>query len=883
MSDLAELGVRVMRFGVQETTKELSELEQQAKKTETATEKLEEQTGEVAPTMEDAAQSAGLFGSALEGITGSLDAQTIALGVGAAAFAAFVAVAERGLRASAEYEIAGAALAQSLEHVGNRTGFTIGQLQDFAGEIERATGIAEDRTLKMMATLNRVGSMTGEEFKKATQLALDMAAALGGDPVNAAETLARALNQPAQGITLLRRQFPELNALTLDHARALAESGQKAKAVALIMDELQAKIGGASGAQQGTLTGAWLASTDATDDFSRTLVDSTGVTDLAKGALELYTNVLDGATIVVKELTETFGPMFSAIGGLIGEIVELTGVTRALTLAWDALKFAASGAWMVIKEGVKAITDLATAMTFGEGSGEAWRRMALRAAVAAGVLTGNLAMAARAQRELNEAQNAANGEAERIEKVKNVIRGWGDALSTVWERYRNIGNVVQETNAKTRQEVEVLRMGSEARRIWQAGERAFEQERKKLIDATGQWGEAEKAAANNARKHAEDLARLTIEVSKNEQAQRRRGQAGDRFEQAQARAMLSVREYMDALKLEADAVNESSQEHEIKAAIMRAENMLIDAQGRKLGELTDAMREEIKASIERKNVGRAQGEVAAYVRSLEQEISLIRVDTSEREELAAVMRAQNLLYDEQGNKIAELDPKIEEHIRQLVREGKEIRANEQAIQDAASAFSSFVDDVISDSDNAIEALIRLLAKLIEIQLQMELMGNSGGGGLFGGIFESIFGSGGAAGGGAGEFFDAGTAVGGFAMKGEILHAARGRRLQRPQMHNTRAGDLMTGEQDEEAVFPLSRDAQGNLGLRGGGSGKTVVQIFDQRKGGEKAKTEESNDANGDRMIRVYIRDEVNRAMSDGSMDRSFSKNFGLSRSPTRRS
>jgi hypothetical protein len=60
-------------------------------------------------------------------------------------------------------------------------------------------------------------------------------------------------------------------------------------------------------------------------------------------------------------------------------------------------------------------------------------------------------------------------------------------------------------------------------------------------------------------------------------------------------------------------------------------------------------------------------------------------------------------------------------------------------------------------------------------------------------------------------------------------------------------------------------------------GGTTVQVIDQRSGGEPVSVEQSEGPNGERMLRVLIRDEQRRALADGGMDGVMEAAFGVRR------
>ena len=74
-----------------------------------------------------------------------------------------------------------------------------------------------------------------------------------------------------------------------------------------------------------------------------------------------------------------------------------------------------------------------------------------------------------------------------------------------------------------------------------------------------------------------------------------------------------------------------------------------------------------------------------------------------------------------------------------------------------------------------------------------------------------------------------------------------------------------GEAGAEAIMPLKRDAQGNLGVRSGQSGGGEVSITVNNFSTAKATTKETKDSRGNRRIEVTVGDmvagEINRVGS----------------------
>lgn len=97
----------------------------------------------------------------------------------------------------------------------------------------------------------------------------------------------------------------------------------------------------------------------------------------------------------------------------------------------------------------------------------------------------------------------------------------------------------------------------------------------------------------------------------------------------------------------------------------------------------------------------------------------------------------------------------------------------------------------------------------------------------------------------------------------------------PTMFKFAKGTGLMGEAGPEAIMPLKRDSQGNLGVRGGGGGKVEVVVNNYST--EKAQTRESTDSRGNRRVEVVIGDmaagEISR--SGSSSNRAIQGTFGI--------
>jgi lambda family phage tail tape measure protein len=235
----------------------------------------------------------------------------------------------------------------------------------------------------------------------------------------------------------------------------------------------------------------------------------------------------------------------------------------------------------------------------------------------------------------------------------------------------------------------------------------------------------------------------------------------------------------------------------------------------------------------------------------------------------------------------------------LVDLNKDLAARQQGYADAfGRAFDSMTDAIVnfaktgklSFSDmisSFIEDLIRLEIK----QMQMQFISSQGGLSGIGKLFMGALGVGGGIGadnitagmsqsqmlatqtlgmakGGAWDYGVQAFAKGG-AFTNQIVDS--------PTLFKFAKGTGMMGEAGPEAIMPLTRDGQGNLGVRSNGQSGGNVDVVVNNYGSDKAETRETVDSRGNRKIEVVI-GEMNAAelaRSGSSQQRALGGTFGL--------
>jgi lambda family phage tail tape measure protein len=121
----------------------------------------------------------------------------------------------------------------------------------------------------------------------------------------------------------------------------------------------------------------------------------------------------------------------------------------------------------------------------------------------------------------------------------------------------------------------------------------------------------------------------------------------------------------------------------------------------------------------------------------------------------------------------------------------------------------------------------------------------------------------------GNIFDA-AGVTPFAHGGSFTNQI----VSQPTLFKFARGTGLMGEAGPEAVVPLRRMANGDLGVRSGGGGANVTVNIINNSGAE-ATREEREDGNGNKQIDIVIGEMVNRHLASGKADRVLGGRYGV--------
>lgn len=161
----------------------------------------------------------------------------------------------RVISAAAEAEVVDAKLNAVIKSTGGVAGVTKEAIDNYAKEMVRLAGVEDDvykTAASVMLTFTKIGDNV---FPDAMKAALDMTTVMGGDLQSAVVQLGKALNDPIEGVTALRRVGVSFNDAQMDVIKSLVASNDLLGAQKMILKELQTEFGGAAEAAGSTFTG----------------------------------------------------------------------------------------------------------------------------------------------------------------------------------------------------------------------------------------------------------------------------------------------------------------------------------------------------------------------------------------------------------------------------------------------------------------------------------------------------------------------------------------------------------------------------------------------------------------------------------------------------
>lgn len=180
-----------------------------------------------------------------------------------------------------------------LKATGYASGLTGKEIAEMAEDMEHSTLTSAESVKSAAAIMATFRSVSGDTFKQAIHLAQDMSAVFGQDITSSATQLGKALEDPIEGLTALKRVGVSFSDSQKDVIKTLVETGQKAEAQKLILAALQEQVGGAGQAETQGLTGATHRLAVAWGDMLKAIGQTETVGGTAQSVLNTLTSTFE--------------------------------------------------------------------------------------------------------------------------------------------------------------------------------------------------------------------------------------------------------------------------------------------------------------------------------------------------------------------------------------------------------------------------------------------------------------------------------------------------------------------------------------------------------------------------------------------------------------
>lgn len=254
----------------------------------------------------------------------------------------------------------------ALKSMGNASGKTAAELGKTADQLEaRSLYDAEDILKQVTAQLLTFGRISGQEFDRAQQAAVDLAARMDGDLKGAAIQIGKALNDPIRGVSALSKAGIQFSDSQKAMIRSLVETGNIAAAQQVVLKELETQFRGAAQAAADATPwrAAQVAIGQAMDAIGEAVLPM--VTEIAN-AVARAAEEFNKLTPEMKQTIITVAGVAAAIGPLTIVAGTLIQSTAGITAAFITMGPAAAATILGLRNVALAATGLgAIVLTLG--------------------------------------------------------------------------------------------------------------------------------------------------------------------------------------------------------------------------------------------------------------------------------------------------------------------------------------------------------------------------------------------------------------------------------------------------------------------------------------------------------------------------------------
>lgn len=250
------------------------------------------------------------------------------------------------VRLAAEQERVEAKLSAVIRATGGAAGFTARELRNMAGAMQEVTGIGDEVIINAQAILATFKSIKkeGDVFERALEVSVDLAELLEGDLQQSVIMIGKALEEPAVGLSALRRVGVSFSEDQVKLINTLVDTNQTLEAQGVILAGIEGQVGGLSRAMRDTFSGALRALNSEWGDLLETIGQQITRNPRLLSAMEAVIDKLrewkDGffetgsigerVQVFIASMIEKIPDLVRAFGGLIQMVARFIVVMEKL-------------------------------------------------------------------------------------------------------------------------------------------------------------------------------------------------------------------------------------------------------------------------------------------------------------------------------------------------------------------------------------------------------------------------------------------------------------------------------------------------------------------------------------------------------------------------
>lgn len=760
----------------------------------------------------------------------------------------------------------------ALETTGNKVGVNVQQLQDMASAMDKVAGITQGGAAEALTTFAANAGVGADRLQQYTTTAMQWEKATGQAVSDVAKNFQKIADDPVKGLLALHKEMNFLTSATLEQVKALQETGRETDAVRIAQAAYDKALADATGnitANLGSIEKGWRAikgvisdTIDAIRSFGResTTASRLGVitgemAKLQKEGVQFDPAAnFDSLTIPEKRLATLKAEEVQLQKNLVAD----TNATKAKKAAQDQqntlIELSTEATKYYDKETQKRLELAAAEYKYGTAAKTSAEAQKQYDTVIAGInkkyeekeRKGPSTAPASRRLDLSEIQNAAREEVRIIDgKQKDLERLRQSGLIDEQVYYSQKRSLIEESSKveEAALQVQIVRL---------------QQEKVKGVDALAVKKQIADTESKLVAKRLENEDKLKALSHEEKLALDRQRMAMESLAESHKRAMEQMREQQQRTISSAWMGSKDRQRAEgiwsIKDGYLAEERNLRD---RRM--YTANLSKEQQAQIDQRL---ADLKVEKEERIRIAEATYAELDQLQTKwELGAGFALQN--YVDQAANVAQ----------------QTADAFTNAFKGMEDALVNFVMTGKLDFKNLANSII---SDIIRIQVRASLSSMLGGGKSGGGLLGSVVGLlGGGSGGNAGwgDYSSAGLAAAFGAVPNALggvydsysLSAYRNQIHDTPQVFAFAKGAGVFGEAGPEAIMPLTRTSDGNLGVRAvsaaagasaAGASMVGMQVNIHNYSGAAVQQKQSSGFDGKAILDVFIGEAASQIAED---------------------